>query len=234
MFRRSSWVIACLLSFNAIVYPQTTPAKTITVVHAGTLLAVPGEAPKSQQTIVMTDNLITRVLDGYIDPSGIDSKAELIDLSDMFVLPGLIDMHVHLLMELGPSTRTDVLTTTASLAAMRGAQFARRTLRAGFTTVRDLGGDPEAIYALREAIKRGYVPGPRIFAAGSPIAATGGHGDVNGITPELMKLWTPATICDGPYDCRRATRYAVKHGADWIKITATGGVLSDSATGLEL
>ena len=105
---------------------------------------------------------------------------------------------------------------------------------AGFTTVRDLGGDPEAIYALREAINRGYVPGPRIFAAGSPIAATGGHGDVDGVTPELMELWTPETICDGPYDCRRATRHAVKHGADWIKITATGGVLSDSATGLEL
>lgn len=234
MFRMSSWVIACLLSFNAIVYPQTAVAKTITVVHAGTLLAVPGEAPKSQQTIVMTDNMITRVLHGYVDPSDIDSKAELIDLSDMFVLPGLMDMHVHLLMELGPNTRTDVLTTTASLAAMRGVQFARRTLMAGFTTVRDLGGDPEAIYALREAIKRGYVSGPRIFAAGSSIAATGGHGDVNGVTPELMKLWTPATICDGPYDCRRATRYAVKHGADWIKITATGGVLSDSATGLEL
>jgi len=110
MFRMSSWVIACLLSFNAIVYPQTAVAKTITVVHAGTLLAVPGEAPKSQQTIVMTDNMITRVLDGYVDPSGIDSKAELIDHSDMFVLPGLMDMHVHLLMELGPNTRTEVLT----------------------------------------------------------------------------------------------------------------------------
>ncbi len=229
MIRIGSCIVVCLLSFNL-----WAEAKTITVVHAGMLLAIPGEAPELEQTVVLGDNLITQVLDGFIDPSSISPNAEFIDLSDMFVLPGLMDMHVHLLNELGPNTRNDALTTTSSLAAMRGAQFARRTLLAGFTTVRDLGGDPEAIYALREAIKRGYVPGPRIFAAGSPIAATGGHGDVDGVTPELMALWTPATICDGPYDCRRATRYAIKHGADWIKITATGGVLSDSATGLEL
>ncbi|MCZ6644417.1 MAG: amidohydrolase family protein [Gammaproteobacteria bacterium] len=233
MFRNFSCGVVCLLVFN-VIFAQPAVAKTLTVVHAGTLLAVPGEPPKLQQTIVMADNVVTQVLDGFVDPASIDANAELIDLSDLFVLPGLMDMHVHLLMELGSSSRADVLTTTSPLAAMRGAQFAKRTLLAGFTTVRDLGGDPEAIYALREAIERGYVPGPRIFAAGSSIAATGGHGDVDGVTPELMQLWTPATICDGPYDCRRATRYAIKHGADWIKITATGGVLSDSATGLEL
>jgi imidazolonepropionase-like amidohydrolase len=104
-------------------------------------------------------------------------------------------------------------------------------LHAGFTTVRDLGGDPEAIFALRDAIEQGVIVGPRILAAGSSIAATGGHGDVDGYKAELLELWTPDTVCDGPYDCRRATRHAIKYGADWIKITATGGVLSDTATG---
>jgi len=86
---------------------------------------------------------------------------------------------------------------------------------------------------LRDAVRNGYVLGPRILAAGSSLAATGGHGDIDGVKAELLTLWTPETICDGPYDCRRATRYAIKYGADWIKITATGGVLSDTATGTD-
>ena len=112
-------------------------------------------------------------------------------------------------------------------------QLAVRTLHAGFTTVRDLGSDPEAIFALRDAIAEGVIIGPRILAAGSSVAATGGHGDVDGYKAELLELWTPETICDGPYDCRRAVRHAIKYGADWIKITATGGVLSDTATGTD-
>ena len=119
------------------------------------------------------------------------------------------------------------------MQSLKGAMHAKRTLDAGFTTVRDLGGKPEAIYALRDAIDKGYVPGPRVIAAGSSLAATGGHGDIDGVKAELLTLWTPQTICDGPYDCRRATRYAIKYGADWIKITATGGVLSDTATGTD-
>jgi imidazolonepropionase-like amidohydrolase len=144
-----------------------------------------------------------------------------------------MDMHVHLLSELGPDSRTEALQVTTSMQALKGALHAKRTLHAGFTTVRDLGGKPEAIYALRDAIDQGIVPGPRVLAAGSSIAATGGHGDVDGVKAELLTLWTPDTICDGPYDCRHATRYAIKYGADWIKITATGGVLSDTATGTD-
>jgi len=150
-----------------------------------------------------------------------------------FLMPGMMDMHVHLLGQLGPTSRTDALFETASMAALEGAKHARITLEAGFTTVRDLGGDPEAIFALRDATARGIVPGPRIVAAGSPLAATGGHGDVDGYKAELLELWTPDTICDGPYDCRRAARHAIKYGADWIKITATGGVLSDTKTGTD-
>lgn len=202
-----------------------------TLVHAGTLLAVPGEKPKANQTITIVGNRVTRIDDGFINPAGVAGQVRLIDFMDKFVMPGMMDMHVHLLGELGPDSRTEALTETTALAALKGARYAGRTLRAGFTTVRDLGSDPEAIFALRDAVQQGVVAGPRIFAAGSAIAATGGHGDVDGYKAELLELWTRETICDGPYDCRRATRHAIKYGADWIKITATGGVLSDTATG---
>ena len=221
--------IICLLvasvSFSGVFANEHT-----TIIHAGTLLAVPGDAPRSEQSIILVGNRIVRVEDGF---TAVGAGETLIDLSDKFVLPGLMDMHVHLLGELGPNSRTDALHVTTSMSALKGAMHARRTLNAGFTTVRDLGGKPEAIYALRDAIAQGVVDGPRVIAAGSSIAATGGHGDIDGYKAELLTLWTPETICDGPYDCRRATRYAIKYGAEWIKITATGGVLSDTATGTD-
>jgi imidazolonepropionase-like amidohydrolase len=213
------------VSFSGVFANEHT-----TIIHAGTLLAVPGDAPRSEQSIILVGNRIVRVEDGF---TAVGAGETLIDLSDKFVLPGLMDMHVHLLGELGPNSRTDALHVTTSMSALKGAMHARRTLNAGFTTVRDLGGKPEAIYALRDAIAQGVVDGPRVIAAGSSIAATGGHGDIDGYKAELLTLWTPETICDGPYDCRRATRYAIKYGAEWIKITATGGVLSDTATGTD-
>ena len=223
--------IAALAVFHLPALAEDDVA--LTLVHAGTLLAVPGEAPAEQQTIVIENGHVSRVEDGFLDPASFDPPATLVDLSNQFVLPGLMDMHVHLLGQLGPNSRNDALYETTSMAALTGANYARITLEAGFTTVRDLGGEPEAIYALRDAVAKGIVPGPRILAAGSSIAATGGHGDVDGYKAELLELWTPETICDGPYDCRRAVRYAVKYGADWIKITATGGVLSDTGTGTD-
>jgi len=216
--------LAMFIAINAVAQDHTT------IIHAGTLLAVPGDAPKSNQSIIIEGNRITRVEEGFVTPA---EDATLIDLSDKFVLPGLMDMHVHLLGEIGPNSRTDALHVTTSMQALKGAMHAKRTLDAGFTTVRDLGGKPEAIYALRDAVNNGYVQGPRIIAAGSSLAATGGHGDIDGVKAELLTLWTPETVCDGPDDCRRATRYAVKFGADWIKVTATGGVLSDTATGTD-
>lgn len=220
------------VAWCAVSLPTAAIAE-VAVIHAGTLLAVPGERPARQKTIVVEDGRIARVVDGFVDPAGIAADARLVDWSDAFVLPGLMDMHVHLLAELGPNSRSDPLTVTTSMQALRGAQHARKTLLAGFTTVRDLGGEPEAIYALRDAVAAGLVPGPRIVAAGSPLSATGGHGDVDGVKAELLTLWTPDTICDGPYECRRAVRHAVKYGADWIKVTATGGVLSDTRTGTD-
>jgi imidazolonepropionase-like amidohydrolase len=222
-------LLACLFT----VCITTAFAENVYVIHAGSVLVTPGEKPLLKQTIVIRDNLIERIETGYIPATDIDSSAKLIDLKEQFVLPGLMDMHVHLLGELTKSSRTDALYVTTSMAALTGAHFANKTLMAGFTTVRDLGGKPEAIYALRDAIDKGLVPGPRIFAAGSALAATGGHGDIDGVKPQLLKLWTPETICDGPYECRKVTRKAIKMGADWIKVTATGGVLSDTATGID-
>lgn len=199
------------------------------VLHVGTLLSVPGEDPKINQSIVIEDNVIVAVEDGFID---IPADAQLIDLKDKFVLPGLMDMHVHLMLELGPQSRGRQLTDSPELTLLRAADYARKTLQAGFTTVRDLGGKPQSIFALRDAINAQLIPGPRIYAAGSALAVTGGHGDIDGLRADLMKLWTPETICDGAIDCRRVTRNAIKYGADWIKVTATGGVLSDTSTGL--
>ncbi|HBJ92605.1 MAG TPA: Xaa-Pro dipeptidase, partial [Hyphomonadaceae bacterium] len=105
-------------------------------------------------------------------------------------------------------------------------------LQAGFTTVQDVGGTPEAIFSLRDAIMNGRVPGPRIRASGASITPTGGHGDVNGFSPALMQIFQSDFACDGADDCRRATRLAVRGGADVIKITATGGVLSNTRAGL--
>lgn len=225
-----------LASIYAITFTLSiavAQAESVWVVHAGNVLLIPGEKALSEQTIIVRDDRIERIESGYTAPESVDPSAKLIDLKDHFVLPGLMDMHVHLLGQLSKTSRTDALFITTSMDALTGAHYANMTLNAGFTTVRDLGGNPEAIYALRDAVDQGLVPGPRIFAAGSALAATGGHGDIDGIKPELLKLWTPETICDGPYECRKAARNAIKMGADWIKITATGGVLSDTATGTD-
>jgi imidazolonepropionase-like amidohydrolase len=219
------------LAFTLLLLSGIAGAQT-TVIHAGTLLAVPGEAPREASTLVLEGDRILRIEDGFVDPGSLGSDVALIDLSDHFVLPGLMDMHVHLRGELNANLRAEALTLTSETMTLRAQVNGMKTLRAGFTTVRDLGAPPAVIYALRDAIEDGLVQGPRIFAAGSSLAATGGHGDVDGYKAELLELWTPDTICDGPIGCRAAVRRAVKFGADWIKITATGGVLSDTGTGL--
>lgn len=201
-----------------------------TVIHAGTLLAVPGQSPRAEQTLVITDDRISQVLAGYRDPAEIVGDAILIDLKDHFVMPGLMDMHVHLQSELGPKNDSEDLKHSSQLTQMRSLMFALRSLEAGFTTLRDAGSSEQEMYALRDAIDRGWIDGPRIIAAGG-VGITGGHADVSGVKPELMEFYTSRSICDGPYDCRRATRDAIKYGSDLIKITSTGGVLTDRATG---
>ena len=201
------------------------------VIHAGELLAQPGQKPLKKQSIIIENGKIIDVKKGYVAASDYGNEAKLIDLSDHFVMPGMMDMHVHLQGELSPNNDSETLRLSQADVAMKSTMFANKVLMAGFTTVRDLGASPEGIFALRDAINKGWVNGPRIIAAGSSVAVTGGHGDVDGMKAELIEKYTPKTICDGPYDCRRATRHAIKYGADVIKITSTGGVLSDTNTG---
>ncbi|MGB1262405.1 MAG: amidohydrolase family protein [Cognaticolwellia sp.] len=225
---KSSLTTVSLLVSAAL--SQSALAQT-SVIHAGELLAIAGKAPLKKQTLVITDGKIFAVKEGFIAASDFGDDAKLIDLSSSFVMSGLMDMHVHLQGELGPNNDSETVNLSDADTLMKSAYFAKKTLLAGFTTVRDLGSSAEQSFALRDAIKRGWVDGPRVIAAGSSVAVTGGHGDVDGMAPDLMKLHTAETVCDGPYDCRRATRHAIKYGADVIKITSTGGVLSDTDTG---
>ncbi|MGK6325017.1 amidohydrolase family protein [Sphingomonas sp. DT-51] len=212
--------------------PATAPA--LIYVHAGQLLDRPGERSRGPSTVIVRDGVIAEVRDGLVPPP---AGARLIDLSQRFVLPGLIDMHVHLWGIGGDPLRERLtrLSTDSADDLMTAVVNARRTLHAGFTTVRDLGGDPRGIRALRDAVERGDVAGPTIVNAGSMISVTGGHGDSgNGLAEE----WADAVhahqinVCDGPDDCRRAVRAQVGLGAQVIKFAATGGVLSNVAGGL--
>lgn len=200
-----------------------------TFVQAGRLLADPATGKvETAKTLVVENGKVTRVLDGYVaEPGG-----KVVDLKDSFVLPGLIDSHVHLTGQQNPNGRLQAVTQSPSDSAMVGAGFARKTLMAGFTTVANLGANSQAIFALREGVKRGDVAGPRILASGSSISVHGGHGDINGYSEDVMHALRPDSVCSGADDCRRAVREQIWLGADLIKITATGGVLSNTAAGL--
>ena len=213
--------------------PEFSTPAGITIIHAGTLLALPGAAPATGQSLIIADGKIVGVRPGYItgDRAGAAEDARIIDLSDAFVMPGFIDLHVHLSGQSGSNRKLERVTYSDADYALHAAMYARRTLLAGFTTVRDLGSRGDSIFALRDAIKAGKVPGPKILVSGDTIAATGGHGDNHGLRQELLDALPSTGICDGPDSCRAAVRRQVKRGADVIKVTATGGVLSETATG---
>jgi imidazolonepropionase-like amidohydrolase len=209
--------------------PQPQPS-SVTYVHAGRLLDRPGRAPRGPSTIVVAGGRIAEIRDGHAPaPAG----ATLIDLSDRFVLPGLIDSHVHLDSDAGGTAGlVEGLTSGDAAAAFRGVANARKTLDAGFTTVRNLGGPP-AMIALRDAIRDGIVPGPRILDAATSISGTSGHGDATlSLREELHSVMPQDNLCDGADSCRRAVRLQVRRGADVIKMLVTGGVNSPIGAGL--
>ncbi|MEM1072407.1 MAG: amidohydrolase family protein [Planctomycetota bacterium] len=218
---------------------QDAASEPVVVLHCGGLLAVPGEPPMGESTIVIRGDHVEGVAPGivFVDPGPEGRPPTHIDLRDRFVLPGLIDCHTHLTFELPPMSvrlrRT--LTETMAHSAIDGTVHAERTLLAGFTTVRNVGSFGEDIYALRDRIQSGDVVGPRILAAGKSIAVTGGHADpTNGIQPYLRPEVGPMEgVADGEAEMRKAVRERVKRGSDLIKITATGGVLSNTAAGTE-
>lgn len=210
----------------------------VSLIYAGTLLAVPGEAPLTQQTIIIENDRIRGVRAGYMNAEAVlgpdDHLAAIYDLKDQWVLPGLIDGHVHLTSENNPQGRLQTVQLSDPDRAILAAFYAQKTLMAGFTSVRDVGArGGDAIFALRDGINRGYVPGPRIFAAGSTISITGGHADgTQGYRDDIAEVLHSSGVCNGADDCRKAVREQVRRGADQIKITATGGVLSNTAAGL--
>ena len=196
-----------------------------TLIHAGHVMAVPGEDVLKDHTIIIHDGKIVGIESGFLD----DNDATIIDGKDRFYLPGLIDSHVHLRGEWNPNGRLETFTKEDSDVAFDAAHNAKTTLMAGFTAVQDVGGPP-SIKALSRAIDAGKVPGPHIRASGN-VSITGGHGELNGFRADILNHFQRPTNCDGPDDCRRATRLAIKNGADLIKIAATGGVLSNTNAG---
>ncbi len=214
---------ALLLLYCSTLFAQKT------IIHCGNLIDGKSNALQKNMTIEVEGNKIMKVSSGFTKPGSADI---LIDLSKKTVMPGFIDMHVHIEGETSKDNALQRFTLNEADIAFRSTLYARKTLMAGFTTVRDLGGTGVNI-ALRNAINQGTVAGPRIFTAGKTIATTGGHGDpTNGYRKDLMGDPGPKEgVINGPEDARKAVRQRYKDGSDVIKITATGGVLSIAKDG---
>lgn len=199
-------------------------------IQCGRLIDGKSDKLRLEMTIVVADGMIESVQKGYIAPeNGID---RLIDCRNLTVMPGLMDMHVHIEGETSPDHYLKRFTQNREVTAFESLKYAERTLMAGFTTVRDLGGSGVNI-ALRDAINKGIVMGPRIFTCGKSIASTGGHADPSsGFRRTLEGDAGPREgVADGVAQCMEAVRWRYKNGADLIKITATGGVLSMAKNG---
>jgi len=205
------------------------------------LVALLGSGSAGAETVLRADGYLdveagaivrpaVVVVDGEhiaaVNPQTIPPGAETLDLSGHILLPGLIDMHTHLTGDIEPGWQfRDVLDTEGDLA-LRGARNANRTLLAGFTTVRDLGGSKFADVALGRAIDKGFVPGPRMIPAAHSLGTTGGHCDVTGFAPGVVETDYRSGVADGVDEILKAVRYQVKHGAKVIKFCATAGILS--------
>ena len=204
----------------------------VVVVQAARVLAEPGKAPRGPTSIVIENGRITALLDGrQSGPVG----ARVIDLGDRFVLPGLIDSHVHLDSDAGgQAALIEAVSSSPGLDALRAQWNGMKTLRAGFTTVRNLGDGSGATLALRDAIDNGWVMGPRIIDAGRSISVTSGHMDGTLSMAENLHAGIPQdNLCDGADSCREAVRRQVRRGVDVIKIATTGGVNSRIGAGLD-
>jgi imidazolonepropionase-like amidohydrolase len=204
-----------------------SPAAPLTYIRAGHLLDPASGHYLDNVTLVVANQRIQSVeSEGFKPPAG----AYTIDLSSEYVLPGLIDCHTHLGARADRYEEIDAFKETPFDSAIAGVVNARKTLEAGFTTVRDVGSLPFLAVDLRNNINAGFIPGPRIVASGPPISITGGHGDLNNYAPEVTLTLFPEkrdfSIADGPEEIRKTVREQVKYGVDVIKILASGGVLS--------
>lgn len=206
-------------------------AEDVVAIEAGQLLDKPGNAPRGAATIIVRDGKVSEIRAGHGNaPAG----ARLVDLRDKFVLPGLIDSHVHLDSDAGGNAAlVEAVTSSDAATAYRAAGNARKTLMAGFTTVRNLGDGTGATLALRDAIAAGDLPGPRIIDAGRSISTTSGHMDGTlSMSEDLHASIDQDNLCDGVESCRQAIRKQIRRGVDVIKIATTGGVNSRIGAGL--
>ncbi|HKR35960.1 MAG TPA: amidohydrolase family protein [Steroidobacteraceae bacterium] len=224
-------VAAALLACTAA--QAAAPGAANAVIHAGRLLAVPGRDPVTNATVVVADGKVREIRPGFVEPGalGLPPDTAVIDLRNMFVMPGFIDLHVHLSSSGLGGGRDLRLREAEGYFSLIGARSARATLMAGFTTVRDLGSEGSAIYALRDAERDGIVVAPKIIVSGDPISPTNGHADNHNLREEVMRALPRRGVCDGADECRRVVREAIRRGADVIKVMATGGTLDESNAG---
>ena len=215
-------IVAFFLLFHSLQVLSSA-----TVIHAGMLINGESSVPSAEMSIVVEGSKIQSIETGYITPG---SEDEFIDLSGYTVLPGLMDMHVHLSSEYSKNSYQERINLNAGDYAIRAVSNAEKTLMAGFTSVRNLGDRGGVSISLRNAIKKEIVIGPRIFSSGTTIASSGGHGDsTNSLNQSLTSDPGPAEgIVNSVNDASKAVRFRYKEGADLIKITATGGVLSNA------
>jgi len=201
-----------------------------TIIHAGNLIDGKSDHTFKNVTIHISDSTIKKIEQGFSIPNAND---KVVNLKNHTVLPGLMDTHVHLTGEYNANSRLQRFILNEADYAFNAAKYAKKTLEAGFTVVRNLGGPFNVTVALRKAIEEGDVPGPKIFTAARSLSSTGGHGDsTNGWAKHIMGDYGPNEgIVNSPADARKAVRQRYKDGADWIKITATGGVLSVAKSG---
>ena len=213
--------------------PVQAPESPITLLQAGRLLDRPGRAPRGPSTVVIRDGRIVEIRDGFVDAAAFPG-ATVIDQRDRFVLPGLIDSHVHLISDLGGQAGfLSGITENLPAHAYRAAENAEKTLMAGFTTVRNLGDEGGVTLALSDETAAHRLPGPRIVDAGDSISTTSGHMDGRlGFNDDLRDAIPHENVCNGVESCREAVRIQVGRGADVIKIATTGGVNSRIAGGV--
>jgi len=204
-----------------------------TIIHAGKLINGADGQVHEEMSIIIKDDKIVSIEKGYIRVDAQADAPAVIDLRDYTVMPGLMDMHTHLMMQHHKKVYSDRFFMNESDFVLRSTTYAKKTLMAGFTTVRDLGDNGTNSVSLRTAIDKGFIVGPRIYTAGKSLATTGGHADpTNGTKGDFKRDAGPVEgVVNSVADARKAVRQRYKDGADLIKLTATGGVLSLAANG---
>jgi imidazolonepropionase-like amidohydrolase len=227
-------VAALLCAVAPVSTAAAAPPERWYVIQCGILLRVPGEPPLVRVSVIVKGSRIDEVRNGFVDGQTLerpsDVTVETIDLREAFVLPGLIDAHTHITQQPRTALRPGARESDAH-TAVRSVGLAARLLQAGFTTIRDLGSTGDAAFALRDAIREGAIAGPRMVVSGDPITPTGGHTDASPLSAEAGK--TSVATVDGASEARKAVRRLVRRGSDVIKVTATGGVLSDTGSGVD-